>query len=215
MWEARRNSSVLAPDPTVPKVLFAGTSLVIFKSSDGGQTWRRVYAFQPNPQFGGLQFNGALVIDPANHLRLAALGANNSSGSLIRSLDNGETWTSGCPVPTCGGQLISDPSGSGALVILGRLLLCSRDWGLTFNPTRPPASNSLSAAAMVPSRPGWIYAAGAAGTLGNLSLSTDYGATWTTKANPPTNFSAIFAIAVDPDQYNVVVVGTADGLYKT
>ena len=115
-------------------------SLGIFKSSDGGQTWRLVYAFQPNPQLGGFQFISALVIDPSNHLRLAALGANNSSGVLIRSVDNGESWTSGCPVPSCGGQLIADPSGSGALAMLTNYLYVSRDWGLTFNPTRPPAS---------------------------------------------------------------------------
>lgn len=206
-------ASVLVPDPVAPQVLFAGTSIGIFKSSDGGQTWRQVYAFQPNSQFGGLQFNGSLVIDPANHLRLAALGSNNSSGALIRSLDNGETWTSGCPVDTCGGQLIADPSGSGALGMVANYLYVSRDWGLTFTPTRPPASNALIAAAMVPSRPGWIYASGAAGTLGNLSLSMDYGATWTTKANPPTNFSGIYGLAVDPDQFNVLVAATPDGLY--
>ena len=208
-------TSVLVPDPVAPQVLFAGTNQGIFKSSDSGQTWRQVYAFQLNPQFGGFQFTGALVIDPANHLRLAALGNNNSSGALIRSLDNGETWTSGCPVDTCGGQLIADPSGSGALVMVTNYLYVSRDWGLTFNPTRPPTSNSPIAAAMVPSRPGWIYAAGSAGTLGNLSLSTDYGATWTTKANPPTIFSAIYGLAVDPDQFNVLVAATADGLYKS
>src|ERR1700693_4186527 len=66
--------SVLVPYPVALQVLFAGTNLGIFKSSDGGQTWRQVYAFQPSPQFGGFQFSGALVIDPGNHLRLAALG---------------------------------------------------------------------------------------------------------------------------------------------
>ena len=113
------------------------------------------------PNSEGLQFGGALVIDPANHLRLAALGNNNSSGVLIRSLDSGETWTSGCPVDTCGGQLIADPSGSGALAILtSDYLYVSRDWGLTFNTTNPPVMGELIAAAMVPSHPGWIYAAG-------------------------------------------------------
>ena len=207
--------SVLVPDPVALQVLFAGTNLGIFKSSDGGQTWRQVYAFQPSPQFGGFQFSGALVIDPGNHLRLAALGNNNSSGALIRSLDGGDTWTSGCPVDACGGQLIADPSGSGALVMTSDYLYVSRDWGLTFNTTNPPVMGELITAAMVPSHPGWIYATGGQGTLGNLSLSTDYGATWTRKANPPTNFSVIYGVEADPDQPNVLVAVTADGLYKT
>jgi uncharacterized protein (TIGR03437 family) len=209
-------TSVLVPDPAVPQVLFVGTNQGIFKSKDGGQTWRQVYAFQPTPQFGGLQFSGALVIDPGNHLRLAALGNNNSSGALIRSLDNGETWTSSCPVASCQGQLVADPSGSGVLAILtAGWLYVSRDWGLTFNTTNPPAVGELIAVAMVPSHPGWIYVAAAAGTLGSLYLSTDYGATWTTRASPPTNFSAIYALAVDPDQFNVLVAATADGLYQS
>jgi photosystem II stability/assembly factor-like uncharacterized protein len=204
--------SVLAPDPVAPQVLFGSTNSGIFKSSDGGQTWRLVCSFKPNPQFQGPQFNGALVIDPGNHLRLAALGTN---GSFIRSLDGGETWTSGCPLLSCGGQLIADPSGSGALVMITSTLYLSRDWGLTFNRIGPPGSNNPAAAAMVPSHPGWIYAGGGQGTLGSLSLSTDYGATWTGKANPPTIFSVIYGLAVDPDQPNVLVAATVDGLYKS
>src|ERR1035438_8462957 len=60
-------TSVLVPDPVAPQVLFAGTNLGIFKSSDAGQIWRQVFAFQPNLQFAGLQFGGELVIDPSNH----------------------------------------------------------------------------------------------------------------------------------------------------
>ena len=209
------NTFAVAPDPVSSQILFACTSLGIYKSSNGGQTWRSVFAFQPNPKLGGPQFGSALIVDPGNHLRLAALANNNSSGALLRSVDGGETWTSGCPIPSCTGQLIPDPSSSGALAIMGDYLYISRDWGVTFNPTRPPASNNLITAAMVSSRPGWVYVAGAAGTLGNLSLSRDYGATWSSKANPPTTFSAIYALAADPDQPDVLLAATVDGLYKS
>ena len=70
-------------------------------------------------------------------------------------------------------------------------------------------------AAFDPSHRGWIYADNAAGVSGTLSLSTDFGVTWTAKASPPTTFSGMQYLAVDPDQPNTLAAGTPDGLYKS
>jgi photosystem II stability/assembly factor-like uncharacterized protein len=81
--------NVVVPDPVTALVIFAAGNTGIFKSTDGGQSWTTVYQFQlPSA------FNGAMVIDPGNHLRLAALLP---SGGVIRSVDGGGTWTKAVP----------------------------------------------------------------------------------------------------------------------
>ena len=191
------------PDPVAPQILFGGGNQGIYKSVDSGQTWKIVYPLQPG-------FNGSLAIDPGNHLRLAAIPP---SGGIIRSLDEGETWSAGGSLAAQ--QLIADPTGSGALLAGNFLLSISRDWGLTFQQLHPPGPGGTSAVAFDPSHPGWIYVDTAAGVLGTLWLSTDYGATWTQKASPPTTFSGMLNLAVDPDQPATLLAATPDGLYKS
>jgi hypothetical protein len=133
--------STVVSDPLTPVVLLAGGDTGIYKSTDGGQTWRRIYQFS-----GGYRFSaGALVIDPGNHLRLAAIVP--STSRLIRSMDGGETWTAGaspCSFPGC--QLLADPTGSGALLLSASGVDLSRDWGLSFQPLRVPGGGGFSAA---------------------------------------------------------------------
>jgi len=51
--------------------------------------------------------------------------------------------------------------------------------------------------------------------MGTLLLTTDFGATWTTKASPPTIFSNIQNLAVDPNVSTMLIAATADGLFKS
>jgi len=200
--------NVVVPDPVSPQVIFAGGNAGIFKSSDGGQTWATIYPL-PNTN----PFTGALVIDPGNHLRLAALL---SSNRLIRSVDGGNTWTSSsppCPLSSCGIEsIVADPTGSGALIVASFGLYISRDWGLTFQNLYGGGGN---VAAFDPSNPGWIYVDYSIGVSGTLVFSKDFGATWTPKASPSTTFSALVELQVDPNQPNVLVATTASGIYKS
>jgi uncharacterized protein (TIGR03437 family) len=201
--------NVVVPDPTTPQVLFAGGNTGIYKSVDGGATWRLVHPFLS--LYG---FSGALAIDPGNHLRVAAIEP--FTGKVMRSVDGGENWTAGglaCSISNCQGQLLADPTGSGALLVSSFGLYLSRDWGLTFQSLQPLGLGSGSVAAFDPSHPGWIYAGTAAGVTGSLSLSTDFGVTWVSKSSPPNNFSAILNLAVDPDQPNTLVAATPDAFY--
>ena len=217
-WTASGNPpadvTVLVADPVSPQVLFSGGSNGIYKSTDAGQTWRVVDSFPVEYPAGF-----GMAIDPGNRLRLAAL---TPSAGLIRSLDGGETWMPGgkptCQITPCNGELVADPTGSGALLLNGIGVMgvsISRDWGLTFQALSPPALGMPGTAAFDPSNPGWIYADVSVGVMGTLWLSTDYGSTWTAKASPSTAFSGIMSLAVDPDQPDTLVAALAQGLYKS
>ena len=109
-----------------------------------------------------------------------------------------------------------DPSGSGALIAGSLGLYLSRDWGLTFQPLSPGGFGSPTIAAFDPSNPGWIYVDVTAGTLGSLTLSKDFGVTWTAKASPSTGaFSAMLGLQVDPNQPNVLVAATPVGFFRS
>ncbi len=199
-------AAAVIPDPTAPQVLFTAGQAGTYRSADGGRTWQLLNGAAAN----------SLVVDPGNRLRLAAL----ISRGLIRSLDGGVTWTAGgspCIYGDyCPGSLRADPNGSGTLLAFGYMgLTMSRDWGVTFQTLDPGLRATPTVAAFVPSRPGWIYAAGSMGVMGSLALSKDYGASWTAKNTPPTIFSMIQTLVVDPDQPDTLVASTPDGLYKS
>ncbi|MCU1232113.1 MAG: glycosyl hydrolase, repeat-containing protein [Candidatus Solibacter sp.] len=206
------NVIAVVADPVTPQILFAGGDKGIYKSVDSGATWKLVHPFNSI-----YQFTGALVIDPANHLRLATVEP--FTGIVTRSLDGGDTWTTGgqpCSQSFCQGGLVADPAGSGALIVGSFAgLYLSRDWGLTFQPLNPPGFGSPSIAAFAPSKRGWIYAGTSAGVSGSLAMTTDFGATWTAKSSPPNTFSMILNLAVDPDDANALVAGTPDSLYRS
>ncbi|HEY1335917.1 MAG TPA: SBBP repeat-containing protein [Bryobacteraceae bacterium] len=194
------------PDPVAQQILFGGGTAGIYKSADAGQTWQVVYPFSP-----GVWLQ-SLAIDPGNDLRIAAT-VSLGSGSLIRSLDGGVTWSQS-PPSTSAGALVADPGGSGALVVYGTAAFISRDWGLTFNAIYPTGAMGFSSTiAFDPSHRGWIYMDVAGGVVGSLWLSTDFGATWTSKASPPPGSNAIMRLAVDPDIPTTLVAATPGGLY--
>ena len=67
--------NAVAADPAAPQVIFAASYTTIYRSADGGLSWTQVYPAQPKygtltSVYGG---NPSVVIDPGNHLRVAAL----------------------------------------------------------------------------------------------------------------------------------------------
>jgi uncharacterized protein (TIGR03437 family) len=190
--------TTLVPDPLDASTLFGLAPDGVYKTIDGGVNWRRVLS----------RFANSVAIDPANRQRVAAL----TPTRLFRSLDGGETWTEGLSTGSSG-TLVTDPGGSGGLILVGSPPSISRDWGLNAEPLILPALNSVAAAAFDPTRRGWIWAAGQRGSQGSFFLSTDFGATWTLKTNP-TGFFVQY-LALDPAVPDLIVSSGPGGLYRS
>jgi photosystem II stability/assembly factor-like uncharacterized protein len=77
------NILAITLDPKNGSVAYAGTSDGIFKTSDGGDTWRSINTGLPH------RYVTSIAVDPANGSRVFA----GTSLGVARSTDAGETWT--------------------------------------------------------------------------------------------------------------------------
>ena len=75
--------NVLAIDPATPTTLYAGTASGVFKSTDGGGSWRAV-----NAGLTALHVR-ALALDPATP---TTLYAGTYGGGVCKSTDGGGSW---------------------------------------------------------------------------------------------------------------------------
>ncbi|MDP9337564.1 MAG: hypothetical protein M3P45_01710, partial [Acidobacteriota bacterium] len=86
-WDLSAPVGVLAVDPQRPDTLYAGGSVGVLKSTDGGTSWYAVNSGLPGlPDVYGVR---ALVIDPQNSTTLYAAIA----GKVFRSTDGAATWS--------------------------------------------------------------------------------------------------------------------------
>jgi uncharacterized protein (TIGR03437 family) len=181
----------VSPHPTDPQTLWGGAADGIYKSSDGGQTWQKAYAWT-NPATDDQIY---IAVDPAQPQRvyfyavLDVYDLSNSPAQLFgASADGGESWKP-LPAPSIPSYILTgapalwvDPNGSGTLS-LGSYL--SRDQGNSWtamSPLPPEATFGYIFTVPFPGQAGWIYAQGTGG--GNLYLSKDWGNTWVKQAAP-------------------------------
>jgi photosystem II stability/assembly factor-like uncharacterized protein len=182
--------------PRSPRTLYAGADHAVFKSTDGGASWK---ATGPGPE-GPVE---TLRIFPG---RPNTVYAGTSNG-LFRSLDGGATWirSEGLPLDssvselTASGQaLVAAVAPSGRRAGIYR----SEDGGLTWAFSSRGLS-SLNVTAVDFGAPGtvWIVADSF------LFRSTDAGLTWSRVRPDRTTTLAVAAVAVDPtDRSNVFVL---------
>jgi photosystem II stability/assembly factor-like uncharacterized protein len=77
----------LSIDPTNPRVVFAGTGTGVYKSTDGGESWRAV---NRGLELEERNWVSALSVDPTNP-RVVFAGTD---AGVYKSDDGGATWTS-------------------------------------------------------------------------------------------------------------------------
>jgi photosystem II stability/assembly factor-like uncharacterized protein len=205
-------------DPRDPDVIFAvkhqrlrnvaalingGPESGIFKSTDGGATWRELTTGLPEEDMGkiGLAIS---ALDPDVVYATIELGGR--TGGFWRSEDGGETWekrsdyVSGGTGPHYYQEIFADPHRFDRIYQMDATLHISEDGGKTFLPqAHGYIHGDFHAMAFDPDDPAWILM----GTDGGLYESFDRGQTWRFMANLPV--TQFYKVAVDYDEpfYNV------------
>ena len=192
----------LAADPKTNTVIYAGTSRGVFKTSDGGITWKQTSGL-PNDAVT------SVAVDPNNP---SAVYACMSEG-LYQSGDGGTTWKAVLTTPVLSVALSTSKPG---LVYAGRTgasILRSTDGGTSWQETSP-AVTALGVA-IDPTNSLIVYAATA---RSGFYATNDGGMTWTasntgmaTGALPFT----VYTVAVDPRIPQRLYAATSAGLFRS
>ena len=177
----------------------------IFKSEDGGNSWRPVNV--------GLLFTSVstLVVDP-NSETLYAI----AFGRIFKSTNGGEKWSPFGPSGTIFNDFAIDPTTTPSTLYVaedrnppGRLMK-STDDGASWSATTQPGGYFVSGLDADPYRPGPLYAI----TAGGIFKTTGGGSTWIAiNTSLPNPFSLLSLISAAPD---TIYARTApNGVFKS
>jgi photosystem II stability/assembly factor-like uncharacterized protein len=145
----------LAMDPENPRILYAafwqvyrkpwtlesgGPEGGIWRSSDGGDTWKKLAGGLPE----GIVGNIGVAVSPSRHDRVWAIVESKDKGGVYRSDDGGEKWTRTNSENKLRQRawyytrIYADPKNADALYVLNTGFFRSGDSGKTFQPIRVP-----------------------------------------------------------------------------
>jgi hypothetical protein len=201
---------LLRTDPTLPGVVYAGTTSGLFKSTDGGATW----------SVGtGLSYFStvtALGIDPS---ATSTLYAAVNGDRMYKSVDGGASWT---PLPPSLSlafvkDILVDPTNSStvyAAVVSAFFaptsVQKSVDGGTTWSDAVATGISSPTAFVMDPVAPATLYVGGVNG----IAKSIDAGASWTPVNAGLTNTN-ITGLVIDPSAPATLFAATNSGVFKS
>lgn len=195
----------IAVDPSNVNIVYVATNRGIFKSTDGGDTWKCVNNEKP--------LVWRIAVSPQNPLTVYAC-TEYGGWSVLKSTDGGVTWSkvdSGLGgweidalaisptnsnivyLGTAGGVYVTDDGGA--------------NWGQFNNGL---TSTDVLSLAIDPVTPGTIYA----GTYGGVYKSTNGGLNWNPVSTGLTNLQ-VRALAVHPTIPNTLYAGTATYVFKS
>lgn len=200
----------LAPDPTSPSTLYAGSALTylgfgiytgggVFKSVDAGATWTAA-------GLGGILVS-AVAVDPSSPQTVYA----GSSLGVFRSLDAGTTWTTAATALSGKNvtSLALDGRQAGALYAAtadGLVFKTSDSAGTWAATAGAPSSSTIRALLVDPRASSTLYAA----TYSGVWRSTDAGATWVAINDGLTSLF-VLSLAIDPADPTILYAGTDGG----
>ncbi len=194
---------------TVAALINGGPETAIWKSTDGGETWRRLEQGLPDEDMGRV----GLAISPQNpDVVYATIELAHRKGGFYRSADGGERWEkrndylSGGTGPHYYQEIVADPHHFDTVYQMDVRMHVTHDGGRTFEVVPHQYKHSDNHALVFsPSDPDWMLA----GCDGGLYETFDRAQTWKYVANLPV--TQFYKVAVDYDTpfYNVVG-GTQD-----
>lgn len=112
-----------------------GPESAVYKSTDGGKTWRKITSGLPSGDVGRI----GLAISPVNpNILYAIVEAAEDKGGFFRSTDRGETWTKMNNYSTVSAQyyneIFCDPVNPDKVYLMDTYSQLSLDGGKTFKP---------------------------------------------------------------------------------
>jgi photosystem II stability/assembly factor-like uncharacterized protein len=206
--------NALALDPQNPATLYAlpyeyPDNPRVFKTATGGASWTSVGRL---PDYNVT----ALRVDPHQSDYLYGM----TSSAVWRSTDGGASWTSaGLPASAMG--ITTDPLVPGRLFVSGYsystyaipVVMISTNYGQSWSMvTLDPDTGYTYCAACDPVHAGTVYAGCA---YGLVFKSTDGGAHWDSAGPGLPATSYVQALAVNPQNPEIVLAAASDGLYRT
>jgi len=217
----------LAADPQNPDVLFAGTGTptpaTSFKSTDGGQSWeeRKVPMAESCPAVGTPRIL-QIAVDPGNS---ANLWMSVEVDGFRYSRDGGDSWQrleGATNNPDGHSVLVTSGPPKSVFIVVNNEVFRSTDDGATWAPihvkeTFPWGHTRMIAAQ--PSKPETLFVAigdATPGRTGTIMRSRDTGQTWQRLSLGTEPNSAMWRVAMEPENPDVVFAASRFGyLYRS
>lgn len=198
--------------PNSPDRLLAALWRGVAHSADGGASWTAHH----DSDFVNEYVNEVISTSSDNQTLLAMT----QSRGLFQSVDGGINWAPLTSIsPHQNYALVSAPSNPRTVYLIARVemastenvLLRSFDGGATWSTSAAPDPHRL-VVAVDPTDDRTIYMST---VFGGLYKSTDAGDTWARLPLPPLSPLAIYAIAIDPQNPDIVYAGDTQATHRS